>query len=58
MVDRKNNPNNSRTLELSIATIIKDLELLKFVTDHLKAKNICKNVVKKLPFIIKCVRDR
>ena len=43
MVDSKNNPDNCKTLEISIAKIIED---------HLKTRKICKNAVKKLPFII------
>ena len=31
--------------------------MLRFVSDHLKTKNLCKNYVKKLPFVIKYVPD-
>ena len=32
--------------------------MLRFVSDHLKTKSMCKNVVKKLPFVIRYVSDR
>ena len=32
--------------------------MLTFASDHLKAKKICKYVVKKLPFVIKYVSDQ
>ena len=31
---------------------MKNPEMLKFVPDHLKTKNMCEHVVKKLPFVI------
>ena len=36
-----------KSLEMSIGRIIKNLELLKFVLDHLKTKTFGKNWVKK-----------
>ena len=42
MVDRKNNPNNYKTPKISIGPIIKDLEILRFVPNHLKTKKMCK----------------
>ena len=32
--------------------------MLGFIPDHLRTKNICKNAVKKLTFVIKCVPDQ
>ena len=32
--------------------------MLKLVPDHLKTKNMCKNAVKNLPFVIMYVSDR
>ena len=58
MVVSKNNPDNYKTLKVSIGTVIKDSEMLRFVPDHLKTKKICKNAVKKLPFLMKYVSDR
>lgn len=49
MVNTKNNPNNYKTVKISIAAIIKNLEMLKVVPDNLKTKTMCKN--KSLPLI-------
>ena len=57
MIDSKNNSDNYRTLKISIGVIIKDPKMLRFAPDHLKTKTMCKNTVKKLPFIIKYVPD-
>ena len=32
--------------------------MLRFVTDHLKTKEMCKNAVKKLSFVIKYAPDQ
>ena len=49
---------DSKTLKIRIGTIIKNLGMLTFVPDHLKAKKMCKNALKKLPFVVKYVPDR
>ena len=36
----------------------KNPEMLRYILDHLKTKKMCKNAVKKLPFIIRCVSDQ
>ena len=46
---------HSETLKISIGAIIKDLEMLWFVPDHLKNKKMCKHAVKKVLFLIKYV---
>ena len=46
MVDSEYCPDNYKSLKISIAAIIKNLEVLRFVSDHLKAKKMCKNAVK------------
>lgn len=51
-VDSENNHNNFKTLKLSIETIIKNTEMLKFVPHHLKTKKSCKNAGKKLLLVI------
>ena len=33
--------------DISIGTVIKNPEILKFIPDHLKTKNMCKRAVKK-----------
>ena len=48
----------SKTLKISILTIVKNTEMLRSVSDHLKTKNMCKNAVKKFPFVIKYVPDQ
>ena len=35
---------------ISIVTVMKNPEMLKFVPDHLKTKKICKHTVKKITF--------
>ena len=37
-----------KSLNIYIGTVIKNPEMLKFVSDHLKTKKMCKHVVKKL----------
>ena len=46
------------TLKISIKPTIKNLETLKFVHDCLKAKKMCKNALKKLPFVIRNIPDQ
>ena len=58
MVVSENSNDNCKTLKISIGTIIKNLEMLKFVPDHLKTKKMCKNAIKKLPFVTWHVLDR
>ena len=48
----------SKTLKTSIATIIKDSEMLKLVPDHLTTRKICKHATKKSPFVKKNVPQR
>ena len=45
--------NNYRIQKMGIGTIIKNAEMLKFVRDHFKTKTMCKNAIKKIPFVIK-----
>ena len=42
---------------ISNAAIIKIPEMLRLIPDHLKTKKMCKDAVKKLPFIIGYVTD-
>ena len=46
-----------KSLNISIVTIIKTPEMLKFVPDHLKTKSMCKHAVKKLPYVLRYVPD-
>ena len=52
MVDSENSSDNCKTYKISIGKIIRNPKMLQIVPDHLKTKKICRNVVKKLPFII------
>ena len=58
MVVSENSNDNCKTLKISIGTIIKNPEMLTFVPDHLKTKKMCKNAIKKLPFVTWHVLDR
>ena len=49
---------HSKTLKISIGTIIKNPEMLRFVFHHLKTKTMCQNAVKKLPLVINYVPDQ
>ena len=35
-----------KSLNINVATVMKNLEMLRFVPDHLKTKKICKHAVK------------
>ena len=39
-----------KSLNVSIGTVMKNPEIIKFVPDHLKTKKMCKHAVRKLPF--------
>ena len=38
---------------ISIGTVMKNPEMLKFAPDHLKTKKMSKYVVKKLPYLLR-----
>ena len=42
-------------LNISIGTVVKNQEMLKFVLDHLKTKKMCKHEVKKFPYLLRSV---
>ena len=46
------------SLNISIGTVMKNLEMLKFVPDYLKTKTICKHTIKKLPYLLRYVPDQ
>ena len=50
--------NGYKSAKMSIGTWMKNPEMLKLVSDHLKNKKMCKHAVKKLPFIIRYVPER
>ena len=45
-------------INANIGTVMKNPELLKFVPDHLKIKQMCHYAVKKLPFVTRYVSDQ
>ena len=59
MVDNEFSKENSKSSKVSTSAIIKNLEMLKFVPVHTKAKETCKHAVKKLPlpFITRYILD-
>ena len=54
MAESEYSRDNYKALKISIGTIIKNPEMAKFIPDHLKGNKMCKNAVKKLPFVIIC----
>ena len=47
-----------KSLNISIVTVIKNPEMLKFIPDHLKIKTVCKHAVKKLRYLLKYIPDQ
>ena len=43
----------NKSLNVSIGTVMKNPEMLKFVPDHLKTKKLCKHAVKKLLYLLR-----
>ena len=58
MVDSEYTTDNYKSSKISTGTVIQNLEMLKFVPDHLKTKEMCKHAVEKLPFVIRYVPDQ
>ena len=42
-----------KSLNISIGTVMKNSEMLKFASDHLKTRKICKYAVKKITLCFK-----
>ena len=57
MVDSEYSTNIHKSLNVSIGTVMRNPEMLKFVPGHLKTKKICKHAVKKLLFLIRYAPD-
>ena len=58
MVDTEYSTNNYKSFKTSTAAIIYNTEILRFVSDHLKTKEMFKHAVKHLPFMKRYVPDR
>ena len=41
-----------KSLNIGIGTVMKILQMLKFVPDHLKTKKMCEHAVKKLLYLL------
>ena len=46
-----------KPLNINIVTVMKNLEIIKFVPDHLKTKTLWKHAVKKLPYLLRYITD-
>ena len=44
-------------MSVCVETVMKNPEMLKFVPDHLKTKQMCNYAVKKLSFVIRYAPD-
>ena len=53
MAESEYSPDNYKAFKISIG----NPEMVKFISDYLKANKMCKNAVKKLPFVIMYVPD-
>ena len=47
-----------KSSNINIRTVMKNPEMLKFVPDHLKTKQMCNYAVKKLPLVMRYVLDQ
>ena len=47
-----------KSLNISIGTIIKNPEIIKFLPDHVKTKKMCQHAVKKLHYLLRYVPDQ
>ena len=58
MVDNEYSTDNYKSSKISIGTVMKNPEMLKFLPDYLKTGKMCRHAVKKLPFGIQHVPDQ
>ena len=56
-VDTKYSTDNYKSPKISIGTLIKYRDMLKFVLDHFKTKTLWKHAFKKFSFVIRYVPD-
>ena len=57
MVDSRYSTDDYKSLNINIAAITKNLQMLRFILDHLKTKRMCEILLKKLSFVIRYVPD-
>ena len=55
MADSDYSTDNYKSLKISIGTVIKNPEMIRFIPYHHKTKSMCKNAVRKLPFVTRYV---
>ena len=58
MVDNQYNMDIYKSVKISIGTVMKNLEMLKFIPNHRKTKKMGKHAVEKLPFLIRYAPDQ
>ena len=57
MVDGEYSMNIDKSVKISIGTVMRNPEMLNFVSDYLKTKKYVSMQLKKLPFLIRYVPD-
>ena len=58
MVDSEYSMDIYEYVTISIGTVMKNPEILKFVSDHLKTEKMCNHAVKKLHYLLGYVPDQ
>ena len=58
IVDSEYNMEIQKSVKISIGIVMRNRDMLKFVSDHLKIQKLFKNAVKKLSFLIRYVPDQ
>ena len=48
----------TKSLRISIGILMRNPDILQFVADNLKRKNMCKHAVKKLLYLLRYVLDQ
>ena len=47
-----------KSLNINIGKVMRNIEMLKFVPDHLRTKKMCKDAVQKLPDLLRYVPNQ
>ena len=58
MVDSDYNMDIYESVKISIGIVMRNPEIVKYVPDYLKTKEMCKNSVEKLPFLTRYAPDQ
>ena len=51
MVDSEYSTDIYKSTKINIGTVMRNVEMWKFVPYHLETKKVCKHAVKKLPYL-------